>query len=67
MKSIFNLNKSNKDDPDIVIKRKTGTLKIFLDQGTKLDIILNTVINFGIQKIQRINQAKEEAIKNVED
>lgn len=51
MKSIFNLNKSNKDDPDIVIKRKTGTLKIFLDQGTKLDIILNTVINFGIQKI----------------
>jgi len=51
MKSIFNLNKSNKDDPDIVIKRKTGTLKIFLDQGTKLDIILNTVINFGIHKI----------------
>lgn len=31
MKSIFNLNKTNNDEPDIVIKRKDGVLKIFMD------------------------------------
>lgn len=48
MKSIFNISKGVNEEPDIVIKRKSTTLKVFLDQGTKLDIILNTAISLGI-------------------
>ncbi|KAL4480020.1 hypothetical protein ABPG74_020536 [Tetrahymena malaccensis] len=65
MNSIFNLQQKENQEPDIVIKRKTGTMKIFLDQGTKLDIILNTVISFGMQTAHK--QVAQEACNLVQN
>lgn len=50
MQSIF-LNK-NSDKPDFVIRNKHSSTEIFLDNATKLDIILSTVYNLKKDKPQ---------------
>ncbi|EAR92087.2 hypothetical protein TTHERM_00106880 (macronuclear) [Tetrahymena thermophila SB210] len=65
MNSIFNLQQKENQEPDIVIKRKAGTMKIFLDQGTKLDIILNTIITYGMQTAHK--QVAQEACNLVQN
>jgi hypothetical protein len=54
LQSIFT--NKNSDKPDFVIRSRSNSTEIFLDNATKLDLILTTVYNLEEGKGININQ-----------